>query len=55
MMQTPHHFFSPDPFERNLGRFRKTPNEGTLFYGGAGRQRHVGCDLLLRFLCGYPP
>lgn len=33
MIQTPHHFFSPDPFERNLGRFRKTPNEGTLFYG----------------------
>ncbi|MBR7426436.1 glycosyltransferase family 2 protein, partial [Klebsiella quasipneumoniae] len=24
---------SPDPFERNRGRFRKTPNEGTLFYG----------------------
>lgn len=33
MLQTPHHFFSPDPFERNLGRFRKMPNEGTLFYG----------------------
>lgn len=33
MLQTPHHFFSPDPFERNLGRFRHTPNEGTLFYG----------------------
>ncbi|MBV4367454.1 UDP-forming cellulose synthase catalytic subunit [Erwinia sp. BNK-24-b] len=33
MLQTPHHFFSPDPFERNLGRFRRTPNEGTLFYG----------------------
>lgn len=33
MMQTPHHFFSPDPFERNLGQFRKTPNEGALFYG----------------------
>ncbi|XNM69207.1 glycosyltransferase [Escherichia coli] len=33
MMQTPHHFFSPDPFEHNLGRFRKTPNEGALFYG----------------------
>lgn len=31
MMQTPHHFFSPDPFERNLGRFRRTPNEGSLF------------------------
>ncbi|KFX13187.1 UDP-forming cellulose synthase catalytic subunit [Pectobacterium atrosepticum] len=33
MLQTPHHFFSPDPFERNPGRFRRTPNEGTLFYG----------------------
>ncbi|NUU65770.1 UDP-forming cellulose synthase catalytic subunit [Enterobacteriaceae bacterium BIT-l23] len=33
LIQTPHHFFSPDPFERNLGRFRKTPNEGALFYG----------------------
>ncbi|MFT4273365.1 MAG: UDP-forming cellulose synthase catalytic subunit [Pantoea sp.] len=33
MLQTPHHFFSPDPFERNLGRFRQTPNEGSLFYG----------------------
>ncbi|WP_268991638.1 UDP-forming cellulose synthase catalytic subunit [Limnobaculum eriocheiris] len=33
MIQTPHHFFSPDPFERNLGSFRKMPNEGTLFYG----------------------
>jgi len=33
LMQTPHHFFSPDPFERNLGLFRRTPNEGELFYG----------------------
>ena len=33
MMQTPHHFFSADPFERNLGTFRKVPNEGELFYG----------------------
>ncbi|WP_116475520.1 UDP-forming cellulose synthase catalytic subunit [Zobellella maritima] len=33
MLQTPHHFFSPDPFERNLGRFGRTPNEGSLFYG----------------------
>lgn len=33
MLQTPHHFFSPDPFERNLNRFRHTPNEGNLFYG----------------------
>lgn len=33
LLQTPHHFFSPDPFERNLGRFGQTPNEGSLFYG----------------------
>jgi len=33
MMQTPHHFYSPDPFERNLNMFRKAPNEGALFYG----------------------
>jgi cellulose synthase (UDP-forming) len=33
MVQTPHHFFSPDPFERNLETFRRIPNEGSLFYG----------------------
>ena len=33
MIQTPHHFLSPDPFERNLGTFRRVPNEGELFYG----------------------
>jgi cellulose synthase (UDP-forming) len=33
LMQTPHHFFSPDPFERNLNSFRSVPNEGELFYG----------------------
>jgi cellulose synthase (UDP-forming) len=33
MLQTPHHFYSPDPFERNLNVFRKVPNEGALFYG----------------------
>ena len=33
MMQTPHFFFSPDPFERNLKTFRLVPNEGDLFYG----------------------
>jgi cellulose synthase (UDP-forming) len=33
LLQTPHHFYSPDPFERNLGQFRITPNEGDLFYG----------------------
>ena len=33
LVQTPHHFFSPDPFERNLGVFRKIPSESNLFYG----------------------
>jgi cellulose synthase (UDP-forming) len=33
MVQTPHHFFSADPFERNFNAFREMPNEGTLFYG----------------------
>lgn len=33
LVQTPHHFFSPDPFERNLGQYRLQPNENTLFYG----------------------
>jgi len=33
MLQTPHHFFSPDPFEKNLETFHAMPNEGELFYG----------------------
>lgn len=33
VMQTPHHFYSPDPFERNLQQFHLIPNEGELFYG----------------------
>jgi cellulose synthase (UDP-forming) len=33
MMQTPHFFYSPDPFERNLLQYKTIPNEGELFYG----------------------
>ena len=33
MVQTPHYFYTPDPFEKNLGIFREVPNEGALFYG----------------------
>jgi cellulose synthase (UDP-forming) len=33
VLQTPQHFYSPDPFERNLEQFRLIPNEGELFYG----------------------
>ncbi|RXH58695.1 UDP-forming cellulose synthase catalytic subunit [Granulicella sibirica] len=33
MLQTPHFFYSPDPFERNLLKYKTIPNEGELFYG----------------------
>ncbi len=33
MLQTPHFFYSPDPFERNLAQYKSVPNEGELFYG----------------------
>ena len=33
MLQTPHFFYSPDPFERNLHSYMEVPNEGELFYG----------------------
>lgn len=33
MLQTPHFFYSPDPFERNLLQYKSIPNEGELFYG----------------------
>ncbi|MFM2478111.1 UDP-forming cellulose synthase catalytic subunit [Celerinatantimonas sp. MCCC 1A17872] len=33
LIQTPHHFYSPDPFERNLAQGENVPNEGEIFYG----------------------
>jgi len=33
LVQTPHHFHSPDPFEKNFKIFRRIPNEEDLFYG----------------------
>ncbi|WP_417760655.1 UDP-forming cellulose synthase catalytic subunit [Shewanella sp.] len=33
LLQTPHHFYSPDPFERNLHTAIDMPGEGELFYG----------------------
>lgn len=52
MLQTPHHFFSPDPFERNLGRMRRTPNEGELFYGLVQDGNDLwDASFFLRFLC----
>ena len=32
LLQTPHYFYSPDPFERNLSLGKNIPNEGSLFY-----------------------
>jgi cellulose synthase (UDP-forming) len=49
MVQAPHHFYSPDPFERNLSNFKKVPNEGNLFYG----LLQQGNDLFdATFFCG---
>jgi cellulose synthase (UDP-forming) len=33
LMQTPHHFYSPDPFQRNLAAGTRVPAEGNMFYG----------------------
>ena len=33
LVQTPHHFYSPDPFSRNLGTMAEVPGESELFYG----------------------
>ena len=33
LMQTPHHFYSPDPFQRNLTTGTRVPSEGNMFYG----------------------
>jgi cellulose synthase (UDP-forming) len=49
LVQTPHHFYTPDPFERNLSNFKKIPNEGELFYGPIQK----GNDLWnATFFCG---
>ncbi|ATU72397.1 UDP-forming cellulose synthase catalytic subunit [Komagataeibacter rhaeticus] len=33
LLQTPHHFYSPDPFRRNMSRGMQVPPESNLFYG----------------------
>lgn len=49
MVQTPHHFYSPDPFERNLSAGLDVPNEGLMFYGAV----QPGNDLWnATFFCG---
>lgn len=49
LVQTPHHFFNPDPFERNLYLEGRMPPEGDLFY----RRIHLGLDFWnASFFCG---
>ena len=49
LVQTPHHFFTPDPFERNIRGGEDVPNEGELFYGPVQK----GNDLWnAAFFCG---
>lgn len=37
LIQTPHYFYSADPFERNLSAAKDAPHEGALFYGPVQR------------------
>ena len=49
LVQTPHWFYSPDPFEKNLNTYGDVPNEGELFYGVVQK----GNDLWnASFFCG---
>ncbi|MET0249943.1 MAG: UDP-forming cellulose synthase catalytic subunit [Sphingobium sp.] len=49
LMQTPHHFYSQDPAQRNLGTVSDLPGEGDLFYGAI----QSGNDLWnATFFCG---
>lgn len=32
LVQTPHHFVNPDPLERNLATFNRSPSENDMFY-----------------------
>ncbi len=49
LVQTPHHFYSKDPVQRNLGNVENLPGEGDLFYGAVQR----GNDLWdATFFCG---
>ncbi|WP_422514997.1 UDP-forming cellulose synthase catalytic subunit [Sphingomonas sp. 3-13AW] len=49
LLQTPHHFYSPDPVQRNLAGASDMPGEGDLFYGAVQR----GNDLWnATFFCG---
>ncbi|HBT86975.1 glycosyltransferase family 2 protein [Desulfobacter sp.] len=49
LLQTPHYFINPDPLEKNLNIFRKSPSENEMFYGAI----HPGLDFWnASFFCG---
>ncbi len=49
LVQTPHFFINPDPIEKNLGIFRKSPSENEMFYGAV----QLGLDFWnASFFCG---
>lgn len=49
LLQTPHHFYTPDPVQRNLEGAEDMPGEGDLFYGAVQN----GNDLWnATFFCG---
>ncbi|PZN97311.1 MAG: cellulose synthase catalytic subunit (UDP-forming) [Alphaproteobacteria bacterium] len=49
LLQTPHHFYSADPVQRNLSRVSDMPGEGELFYNAV----QAGNDLWnAAFFCG---
>jgi cellulose synthase (UDP-forming) len=49
VLQTPHHFYSPDPVQRNVAAVEDMPGEGELFYGAV----QSGNDLWnATFFCG---
>ncbi|WCT73310.1 UDP-forming cellulose synthase catalytic subunit [Sphingomonas naphthae] len=49
LLQTPHHFYSPEPAQRNLVMVEDLPSEGDLFYGSV----QSGNDLWnATFFCG---
>ncbi len=49
LVQTPHFFINPDPVEKNLQIFQKSPSENEMFYGAI----HLGLDFWnASFFCG---
>mgnify|MGYP000453022604 CR=1 FL=1 len=52
LVQTPHHFYSPDPFEKNMHLDRRLPIEKfALSRLHSKGQRHVECHHVLRVFC----